>query len=130
MYVIDGTDYIGRRFPVTFPSNENQVSFNITLIDDTEPPKEDSEVFAVIFDELPPGAMEGEVATVTILDDCTNECPDGETLDESNCECVCTRVCQNNGTLDQSTCVCNCPVRFTGVDCGSEFYFHTLKVHE
>ena len=130
MYVIDGTDYIGRTFTVTFPSNDTTVSFNITLIDDTEPPKEDSEMFAVIIAGVPSEAMQGEGATVTIMDDCTNECPDGETLDESNCECVCTRVCQNNGTLDQSTCVCNCPVRFTGVDCGSEFYFHTLKVHE
>ena len=123
MYVIDGTDYIGRRFPITFPSNVTEVSFNITLIDDTEPPKEDREEFIVIFDELPSGALEGETAAVTILDDCTNECRDGEIRNESNCECTCTRVCQNGGTLDQSTCMCSCPAGFTGVNCGSEFVF-------
>ena len=123
MYVIDGMDYIGRRIPVTFPSNITVVSFNITLIDDTEPPKEDREEFLVIFDELPTRAIIGESATVTILDDCTNECQDGEIRDESNCECTCTRVCQNGGTLDQSTCICSCPDGFTGVDCGSGFVF-------
>lgn len=123
MYVIDGTDYRGRRFDITFPSNVTQVSFNITLIDDTEPPKEDREEFRVTFLNLPSGVAPGETATVIILDDCTNECQDGETRDESNCECICTRVCQNGGTLDLSTCICTCPDGFTGDDCGSEFVF-------
>ena len=94
-------DYSGGEFTVTFPVNETQVSFNITIINDDEPPLEDDEQFRVNFVTVPSGATAGEFATVTIRDDCTREC-------------------QNGGTLDSNTCVCTCPADYTGLSCESE----------
>ena len=99
--MLDREDYEGGSFTVTFPSGETEVSFNITIIDDDEPPLEENEQFNIIFTSVPSGVGQGEFATVTIRDDCTREC-------------------QNGGTLNSSVCVCSCPDPYTGLSCESE----------
>ena len=101
MNAIVGSDYIGGEFTVTFPIGETQVTLNITILDDAEPPLERNEQFRVYFFLVPSGATAGEFATVTIRDDCTREC-------------------QNGGTLNSTTCVCTCPDAYTGFSCESE----------
>ena len=101
MNTIDGSDYIGGYFIVTFPIGETQVSFNITILNDNEPPLERNEQFRVNFVTVPSGATPGEFATVTIRDDCTREC-------------------QNGGTLNSTAGVCTCPDPYTGFSCESE----------
>ena len=98
-------DYRGGNFSVRFPIGETQVSFNITIIDDDEPPLEEEEQFSINFISVPSGASPEVLATVTIQDDCTREC-------------------QNGGTLDSATCLCTCPARYTGLSCESELLAH------
>ena len=101
MNTIDGSDYIGGDFTVTFPIGDIEVSFNITILDDEEPPLERDEQFIVNFVTVPSGATAGEFTLVTIRDDCTREC-------------------QNGGTLNSTTCVCTCPDPYTSSSCEGE----------
>ena len=101
MNTIVGSDYIGGVFTVTFPIGETQVTLNITILDDDEPPLERDEQFRVDFVTVPSGATPGEFALVTIRDDCTREC-------------------HNGGTLNSTACVCICPDPYTGFSCESE----------
>lgn len=60
VYTIDGTDYSGGDFTVTFPVNETQVSFNIS--NDDEPPLEgELGEFNINFISVPSGATPGEL---------------------------------------------------------------------
>ena len=86
---------------------ETVASFNITIIDNEEPPLESDETFRINF--LPP-VVQPVFATVTIRD-------------------VCTRQCQNGGTLDSNVCNCTCPPLYTGLSCESELLtFFITKV--
>ena len=100
--MLDGTDFLGGRFLVVFPINVTMVSFNITIINDEEPPVEGQQFFEMDLPVLlrPPGVLQGPSSTVTILDDC-------ETM------------CQNGGTLEDD-CTCTCPAPYTGLSCESE----------
>ena len=104
MVCIGGTDYNGGRFNACFPIGALDTSFNVTFIDDEEPPIEMDERFRINFVGTDPDTtVQFEVfATVTIQDDCI-------------------LVCQNGGTLDDTTCVCNCTDLYTGTNCESEF---------
>ena len=102
MLYVAGTDYVGGIFNVCFPINVARVSLPITIINDDKPPLEEDEKFRINFIAVPSGAIGGVYATVTIQDDCTQEC-------------------QNGGTLNSSTCVCACTADYTGLSCEGEF---------
>ena len=95
---LDQVDYEGGQFNITFQIGQIRVPFNITIVNDEEPPLEPDETFRINF--LPP-VNQPEFATVTIKDKCT-------------------RQCQNGGTLDSSVCNCTCPPLYTGLSCESE----------
>ena len=104
MVCIGGTDYNGGRFSACFPIGVFNMSFNVTFVNDEEPPLEMDEVFRINFVSTNPDTtVQFEVfATVTIQDHCT-------------------RMCLNGGTLDDTTCKCNCTDLYTGPNCESEF---------
>ena len=104
MVCIGGTDYNGGRFNACFPIGALDTSFNVTFINDDEPPLEMDEEFRINFVGTDSTTtVQFEVfATVTIQDDCI-------------------LVCQNGGTLDDTTCECNCTDLYTGTNCESEF---------
>ena len=100
---VDITDYNGGNFNVCFPIGVTRVSFNITIINDDEPPLEADEEFRIKLNDFPINVTSsGAFATVTIQDDCT-------------------RVCQNGGTLNSTSCTCACTADYTGLSCEGEF---------
>ena len=69
----DGSDFVGGRFPVTFPAGVNVVSFNVSILDDTI--AECAKLFNLDLD-IPEaaagmGVIRGspDTATVHIMDD-------------------------------------------------------------
>ena len=111
MVCIGGTDYNGGRFNACFPIGALDTSFNVTFINDDEPPIEMDEQFEIHFVSTEQNIMVEVFATVTIPE-------------------VCTLVCQNGGTRDDTTCECICPTNYTGLLCQGEPFTYGMYVNE